>query len=129
MTFVKFEVIMTIEGHMKVRNIFLKIYPRFYLQNWLKIKIPFVVKVISNVKFSALSKSVIKHRGYLLKKLIWHHLTFKVMVKVMIKVTNGRPPRNSTTFISKVFLEKPYFQRYSLLFFKKRPPCIYYYYY
>ena len=90
--------------------------PGLKIKNPFEIKVKVMAKVKSNVKFSALSESVIKNGGYHLKISICLHLTFKVMVKVMIKVTNGRPPRNSTTFISKVFLEKPYFHRYSWSF-------------
>ena len=85
-----------------------------------KVKAMVKVKVKSNVKFSALFKSVINNKGYRLKKLIWPHLTFKV--KVMVKVSSGHSPRNPTTFISKVFLDKPYFQRYSWSFFKMGHP-------
>ena len=52
---------MKIEGHMKVKNVFLKIY--LEQQNYIKIEISFVLKfeivVISNIKFSALFKSVL----------------------------------------------------------------------
>ena len=62
-----------------------------------KVKVKLVVKDISNVKFCALFKG----QGLPFKK---SNLTFKVMGKVMVKVTMGQPGKNPKSLVLCIYI-------------------------
>ena len=60
-----------------------------------------------NVKFSALSIYEVKSGGSHLKNRFDLQMTLIIDLKVMAEVTIGCLPRNSTTFVLKVFFHLP----------------------
>ena len=78
MVTVKYKAILDIGDHniwWRSKSFSLQIYSYFQQQSWLKIEIPFAVKlkfkVIWGFKFSALLKSFIKNAGSYVKSPIW----------------------------------------------------------
>ena len=72
----------------------------FYLS---KVTITIFPQVIFDVKFPALFKSAVKHRGSYLRRGSYLHLTLKIDLKVKIDGTVKCLPRSWSTFVRTIF--------------------------